>query len=181
MFEETQNLPTLSSFGSHLARKGLSRCWSKQYFEWSQEAEASLKKVKEEDGQMEMLMPELSLVKEEFRCIRGVSVLLKKAEMPDPWGRLWRGRNSEILANCRLSRFFWRENSRCSPVEEVRSASFTSKRNFLVDWYSYGIAPFPFRFARPSSLTKAGANLEGEGVNPSLANNDFLSLTLMWT
>ena len=33
---------------------------------------------------MEMLMPEDSLVKEEFRCLRGVSVLLKKAEMPDP-------------------------------------------------------------------------------------------------
>ena len=129
MFEETKNLPTLSSFGSHLARKGLSRCWSKQYFEWSQDAEASLKKVKEEDGQMEMLMPELSLVKEKFRRLRGVSVLLKKAEMPDPWGRLWRGRNSEILASCRLSRFFWRENSRRSPVEEVRSANFTSKGN----------------------------------------------------
>ena len=127
ILEETQNLPTLSSFGSHLARKGLSRCWSKQYFEWSQEAEASLKKVKEEDGQMEMLMPELSLVKEELRCIRGVFVLFKKAEMPDPWGRVWRRRNSETLANCRLSRFLWRENSRRSPVEEMRSANFSSK------------------------------------------------------
>ena len=43
------------------------------------------------------------------------------------------------------------------------------------------ISPFPPRFARPSSPTNAGIVFEGEGVNPSLAYNERLSLTLMWT
>ena len=111
-------LPVLSKLGFHFAMKGLSRCWSKQYFEWSHDVDASLKKVKDEDGQRERLKPELRPVKSEFRCWRWWLVLLRKAENPDPCGKLWRGRNSEMLASWRHLRFFWRETSRHSPNME---------------------------------------------------------------
>lgn len=112
-------LPALSKLGFHDALKGLPCCWSKQYLEWSQEAEASLKKVKEAEGHTERLKPELRLVKSEFMCWRWLLLLLRKAESPDPSGKLCRGFNSEMLASCRQLRFFWRETSRHSPVNKM--------------------------------------------------------------
>ena len=120
-FCQCKYLPALSKLGFHFAMKGLPCCWSKQYFEWSQEAEASLKKVKEEEGHKERLKPELILVKSEFRCWRWLLLLLRKAESPDPCGKLCRGFNSEMLASCRQLRFFWRETSRHSPVNKLVS------------------------------------------------------------
>ena len=111
-------------FGFHFAMNGLPCCWSKQYFEWSHEAEASLNNVKDGEGHTERLKPELRLVKSEPRWWRWLLLLLTKAESPDPRGKLWRGRNSETLASCRQLRFFWRDTSRHSPVNKVGLACF---------------------------------------------------------
>ena len=53
--------------------------------------------------------------------------------------------------------------------------------NMQISSVHLSFSPFPPMFARPSSETNAGTVFDGEGVNPSLAYKDLLSLTLMWT